>query len=274
MASRLLGPVLLLLVWVGLASARECDFSSREKIETALVAEEIFLAAGRGTVAIREGQCSRAEDCDRYLIISQCGSITYAHPGVDATNPLSLVFLNSVEDCEQAACADTFLSAAMIFGPDERYRPEIEFIRNDSLRWASTAGVDTRGGYNRAVSQPRSITDLLALIVADNSRFRDLVDRGVAWHSSFRIDRPWSDGTVSTWDMRDRVLWAADVERCGAQCAMKLFLTKFEEAQGKPSSLLRISGRMGSREGMLLRTHAEVDGSPYDRMIEFHFVNR
>lgn len=275
MTFRLVGAMLLLILWMNPAGARECDFSDREMVEARLISNEAFLAAGRGAVAIGEGQCSRSTNrCERYLLISQCETVTYAHPGSDALNPLSVVLLNSDRDCEGASCADSFLSAAMLFEPDQRYRAEVEFIRNDSSRWTSTELVKTFGGYKQAISRPQSIVEILTLITADNSKLRDLVSAGVLWHSSFVAKHGWFGRLVLTWAMRDRVLWSSDVERCGADCAIKLFLIKFEEAQGEPSSLLRISGNMAGREGMLLRTHADTDEPSYNRTVEFRFANR
>lgn len=273
MEFRLIAALILVFASSSLAKARDCDFSDRQAVEAALVSHSGFSSAGRGALAIGEGKCSRiTNQCERYLFIGHCDSVTYAHPPGDARNPLSLVFLNGSGDCLSALCADSFLSAAMIFPPNSRYRPAVEFIRNDSVRWQWTSGANTTGGYAKAISWPQAIVDHLQRLTDPQSTPRGLIDLGLLWHSSFVQGSNWRPRTVQTWETRDRVVWKNDLERCAADCTMKLFLIKFEEAPGVPTSLLRISGNMAAHEAMMLRTHAEVDGAPYDRTVEFHFV--
>lgn len=262
------------LLHAGLAHARDCDFSSRAVVEAALVSHDDFIAQGRGAVAIGEGKCARLSNvCDKYLPVTRCDAVTYAHPGDNALNPLSIVFNNGSEGCAVVACADTFLSAAMIFEPDERYRPTVELIRNVSPRWQRTEGVDTRFGFNELVSRRLKIETFLKTITAEGGRQRHLVDIGLPWHSSFTRHLVGVDDYVETWRSRDIVVMARDVARCDARCSMKLFLLKFQESDGAPSTLLRLNGYMVKYEHMVLRTAAAAEDSPYNRELRFTLIS-
>lgn len=273
MLTRIVAIVLAGLLSINAATAHDCDFSTRAAVEAALIDYDAFLAQGRAEVAIGEGRCTRITNiCDRYLVITPCDSVTYAHPGNDALNPLSIVFKNGEEGCAELACEDTFLSAAMIFEPDERYRPAVELIRNDSARWQRTDGVDTRFGFDKTISAASQLQKLLDTITAPDSKMRTLVDMGLPWHSSFTRRPEGAEDYVKTWAYRDSVVMAQDVAACGGRCAMKLFLIKFQEADASPSSALRISGNMVKYEHMVLHTAARAVTSPYDRTISFTLV--
>ncbi len=230
------------------------------------------MAKERGAIAITEGRCGAADNiCERYIVISHCDAVTYAHPPGNATRPLSIAFNTVLDSCEgSAVCSDTVLHAAMVLGNVPEWQPSLDVMRNPSSRWRRTLGVDATGYYFKTVPGTSAVRIVLERLLDPAASSRALVDLGLTWHSSYlRSD---SETPVLTWSSRQRVLDTGDLARCAQGCSMKLFLIKFEESVDMPSSALRFSGNMLTFPSMQLRTWADAFNSVYDRRVDFTFV--